>query len=114
MNPVRADGLGATADADDGHELLWNGILPYHTTPLVTQVAVEQSIDPGEDRAFVQVRLPLSGDLGCEPGLGIPDLVGGGKVCRFGCGRIPLQHHDGRQEQPLMPEPGPPGVGGIL
>ena len=51
---------------------------------------------------------------GVEPGVGVPQLGGRRKRRRFGADGIPLQHHHGREQQPLVPQAGPPGMCGVV
>jgi hypothetical protein len=71
---VRADRLGSATAANDSLELIRNGLLPGQPPLPVTEVAVEQGIDPGQDGPFLKPRLALGSDPGHEARLGIPQL----------------------------------------
>lgn len=109
-----SDRVGLVDDANGSGEVFGDAVLVGDPRLAVADVVLQQGISPGENGRLLKLRFALANfRRRNEAGLGVPQA--GRLVERRGLrgGGEPLQHHDRRQQQPLVPEAGPPGVSGV-
>ena len=108
---MRTNGVGATADSHDGGEVLRDVVLLGQSASRVANETLQECIGEAENRRLVPVSAVLSGvEMRFKASTGVSKFRQCGKLRCGWCGGKTLDHHHGREEQPLMPQSGPPCV----